>query len=344
MKLRTLLIGLVAFVSAGLATPILAAPERQAEEETRQIDFSAVLTISVVITDGITIEVPVMLNGVVSTTGNVADVQLAPLVDLAFADWVDVEAPQMIEAMVRGSASRADEPMSADRTWAVTANRNANVRTGPGTGYAVAGSVAAGDELVVVGSNEDGSWLALVNGTWIAAFLVDGAPEQVPTVTPTMTPQPSAMPQPTATLRPTATATAVTIQSKGLGATREQIEAEFGKPNEMGGTYLYRDNAVFVIYEEGRAVHFEYSFDKVGYQPLADAKAAARMYMPRDAELVDEYVSDRDRLIEVFHSDAVAAAMPDMLYGSGVAGEFIVLYRVYDGIVHSIVVAMGNNP
>ena len=72
-----------------------------------------------------------------------------------------------------------------------TVTRNANLRAGPGTSYAVVGTAAAGAAVVIVGENAAGDWYELEDGQWIAAFLVttgDAAP-------------------PVATTRPTAVAT-----------------------------------------------------------------------------------------------------------------------------------------
>jgi len=78
-----------------------------------------------------------------------------------------------------------------------SANRNANLRAGPGTSYAVAGSVTTGQALDLGGRNTTGDWFRLSSGLWIAAFLVDGAPGTLPVVTvqavtPPSTPEPTA--------------------------------------------------------------------------------------------------------------------------------------------------------
>ena len=52
-------------------------------------------------------------------------------------------------------------------------NRNANLRAGPGTSFAVVGNATAGDVVTVVGENNTGDWYQLETGNWIAAFLVD---------------------------------------------------------------------------------------------------------------------------------------------------------------------------
>lgn len=78
------------------------------------------------------------------------------------------------------------------------ANRGANLRGGPGTNYPVVGGVRAGDELPIVGQNDEGSWYKLAEGQWIAAFLVDNAPTGLPIAAappvPTPAPQPTTAP------------------------------------------------------------------------------------------------------------------------------------------------------
>lgn|GEM_PF-3270103 len=67
---------------------------------------------------------------------------------------------------------------------AATANRNANLRAGPGTDFAVVGSVTQGDVLTVIGRNAASTWYEIEDATgeggWIAAFLVTNAPEDLP--------------------------------------------------------------------------------------------------------------------------------------------------------------------
>ncbi|MCY3657732.1 MAG: SH3 domain-containing protein [Caldilineaceae bacterium] len=70
------------------------------------------------------------------------------------------------------------EPTPEDLTAVV--NRNANVRTGPGTDHAVAYWLTAGDAVTVTGRNADGSWLQIEHEDrpgWIFATLIDSAAE-----------------------------------------------------------------------------------------------------------------------------------------------------------------------
>lgn len=80
-------------------------------------------------------------------------------------------------------------------------NRNANLRSGPGTTFAVVGSARLGDRVTVINQSVAGDWYQLGNGQWIAAFLLDAvtAGETASAPVPTATPLPV---QPTPTTAP----------------------------------------------------------------------------------------------------------------------------------------------
>lgn len=84
-----------------------------------------------------------------------------------------------------------------------SASSNANLRSGPGTGFAVAGSVQPGEQLEIVGRTPAGDWLKLATGLWIASSLVNDAPDAPVIEVPTAPPAP-----PTATSAPQAAPTA----------------------------------------------------------------------------------------------------------------------------------------
>ena len=82
-----------------------------------------------------------------------------------------------------------------------TVNTTANLRAGPGTNYAVIGGATIGQRLDLTGRNAAGDWVALSDGAWIAARLVDNVPEGLvvidpPPGTPTPPPPPTATPVP----------------------------------------------------------------------------------------------------------------------------------------------------
>lgn len=90
----------------------------------------------------------------------------------------------------------------ASTTTTAVVLSNANLRDGPGTTYAIAGSARAGDVVTIVDQNAAGDWYKLDNNKWIAAFLV-------------------AVDQPTAAARPNtpALATATALPARRTGAT-----------------------------------------------------------------------------------------------------------------------------
>lgn len=104
-----------------------------------------------------------------------------------------------------------------------TANRAANLRGGPGTTYAIVGTVQPGQRLNLIGRTGDSAWYQLESGTWIAAFLVNGGAAQ-PTALPT-----SAGPAATAVPTPTS-------QPAGGGNTYVVVQKRLWDPYENGGS------------------------------------------------------------------------------------------------------------
>lgn len=83
---------------------------------------------------------------------------------LVLLPYADVQAAEVRAAPVQ----QQTEP-----TYQGIVNSTANIRSGPGTQYAVVTQVQAGQSITVVACNEDCSWLQLDTGNWIAAFLVE---------------------------------------------------------------------------------------------------------------------------------------------------------------------------
>ncbi len=119
--------------------------------------------------------------------------------------------PTAVAPVAEASATSAPvpEPTATDtpapqQAKAVITNAQANVRTGPGTNYALAGALERGAEFEIVGKNPAGDWwqLCCLNGqkVWIADFLVDtnGPLDGVAVVTDTPAPPPVAAPAPAA--------------------------------------------------------------------------------------------------------------------------------------------------
>lgn len=125
------------------------------------------------------------------------------------------------------------------------ANRNANLRGGPGTNYPVVGGVSAGDALDVVARNPAGDWLRLRNGNWIAAFLVDNAPADLPVATDTPA-RPTSSAENTGGGSTSSTAGASTGNIVAIG---EEIEAggwrfKVSEVRKRKAVYFYNDSYI----------------------------------------------------------------------------------------------------
>jgi hypothetical protein len=70
-----------------------------------------------------------------------------------------------------------------------TVNITANLRSGPGVLFEIVGQAGLGQPVTVVAVSADGAWYLLDNGAWIAVGLVDNAPANPPTPTPSSPPQ-----------------------------------------------------------------------------------------------------------------------------------------------------------
>lgn len=88
-----------------------------------------------------------------------------------------------------GPAAANGPAAATTRTGVVI--RNANLRAGPGTTYAIAGGARKDTPLTIVATNPAGDWYQLDTGAWIAAFLVDVA-EPVAAITPVAASVPAA--------------------------------------------------------------------------------------------------------------------------------------------------------
>ena len=97
-------------------------------------------------------------------------------------------------------------------------NRNANLRTGPGIDYEIAGGITACSSVQCIGRNHEGDWIQLANGSWIAAFLLDNV--KADSLPITFEPTPTSVPA-TATLVSTPTVTpTVDINEISYGDTK----------------------------------------------------------------------------------------------------------------------------
>ena len=189
-KRITIISGIIGAFLAAIALfaiPAFAAPQAQ---QTTLPDFTlnaqTVISVTVAITGGQVIVVPVDLTFIAANQAGQTDVTVVADVEQQAGIFIGVAPSRVTSATLelpltaaqRAAASatpaaRATNQPGGNQTGTHVANRNSNLRSGPGTDFPVVGRVEAGDTVNVVGQNADGSWLQIDNGNWIAEFLVD---------------------------------------------------------------------------------------------------------------------------------------------------------------------------
>ena len=170
--------------------PVFAAPLTQDTIPDFTLNAQSTLTVTIVLTDGESIVVPVEVEFVAENQDGTVDVAVDATVDAVVEEQPDLEI--IVESSAASTATleiSTDTPITATTTptatatttpteeagdaTSYTANRQSNVRSGPGTDFEIVRTIEQGDEVMVVGQNEDGTWLELDDGNWMAAFLID---------------------------------------------------------------------------------------------------------------------------------------------------------------------------
>jgi hypothetical protein len=118
---------------------------------------------------------------------------------------------------------------------APVAKQGANLRGGPGTSYPIVGGVKVGSELAITHRNAAGDWYRLTDDSWIVASAVDGAPANLPVITPA--PLPTNAPVPTKALPTRAPAPQVASFGSGMQVVGADITPATYR--SMGGDSCY---------------------------------------------------------------------------------------------------------
>lgn len=149
----------------------------------------------------------------------------ATLTDVATVEATEVATePATVEpeATITPTVATDDATDVPDGVAQIIVEGNMNVRAGPGTNYAVVGTLQAGTSALITGRNEAGDWWQIeIDGGagWVLASLVtaqnaDAVPvvaTPAPPPTPTATIAPAATVTPTAAVAPTAVVTSPAV-------------------------------------------------------------------------------------------------------------------------------------
>lgn len=298
-----------------------------------QITSKTVISGDVLLTDSLSVDV---------TAAEGVAAEVGPIVRL-FSDLVTSEV----------AAASAPLPAGAEGT----VNRNANVRGGPGTNYQVVGQVSTGTVVTLVGTNDTQDWYQLEDGTWIAAFLVDGVTGEVPSaaVQEVDTPEATATqtPKPTATPLPTSTATAKpaplpAFSSGGLGLSQSVWDEDHVVTDADSLGYIPSG----IPYDSNWAVTFiegnVYLIDHQYREPvsLADAEVESSALIPADSVFVRRYnpYGDIGLIADVYFSESLKGRFSPNWWTHSDPGTFDVVYNVIGDEVYGMMIFPDDNP
>ena len=130
----------------------------------------------------------------------------------------------------------------------------------------------------------------------------------------------------------------------GLGNTRADVESAFDRPTGLQGTMTaYQDGKYAVTYVNGRATAILLSYSASPVK-LAQARAAARAYLPDDSVFVGTLGAGAGRVADVYRSarlgSKVVPPTPDVP-----AGQFAVVYETdRTDAVKNVLLIVGRPP
>ena len=130
-----------------------------------------------------------------------------------------------------------------------------------------------------------------------------------------------------------------------LGSTREEWIAKRGQPTRATVGEAFSGTEVLFLDVAGtpRARHIEVLMPNDA--PVAAARGAAKAHLPSDAKLVRTYTAPSGQTVEVFHSAALAAAIPgDDNWDGETVGTFIQIAERGQPTTRRVVISLGNRP
>ncbi len=131
---------------------------------------------------------------------------------------IHATGPSPVPTLTVPNASKEANTSNSGTTAIPYANRDSNLRAGPGTNFPIVGWLLKGEEARPVARTPSGQWVQLSNGDWIAAFLLDNLPQQLPIARSIPTPLPHTSTT-SAPVRAQPTITPIPTQSTRRGST-----------------------------------------------------------------------------------------------------------------------------
>ena len=170
--------------------PVAAAPQAQPSVPNFVLNTNTMISVTVAITGGQVIVIPIDLTFVTQNRSGETDVSIIADVEQQPGLFIGVAPAENISATLQfsqaGSTATANGAATTTTSPATTGagqpgthvvTNNSNLRAGPGTDFDIVGKAAEGDLVTVVGQNDDGTWYQLDDSNWIAAFLAEPVDE-----------------------------------------------------------------------------------------------------------------------------------------------------------------------
>jgi hypothetical protein len=138
----------------------------------------------------------------------------------------------------------------------------------------------------------------------------------------------------------------------GLGMSRAAWEAKAGALVGQGPFGPKYANGVAVAFIDGMVSRIDYDFPQDNYPTPTDAHNTGKTFLPDDATLTKTYQRD-ETTVNLYHSEWLKDRYPATmtirsaevsLWPEGKPGDFTLQYNVYEGRVHALIIALGNNP
>lgn len=163
--------------------PVSAAPAAQNSLPDFTLNAQTTISVTLALTTGQVIVIPLDVHFIAQNEDGETGISVIAEADQQAGLFIGVAPSTTTTATLQYAGQPTPTPSSSAEAAVSNgnathrANRNSNRRSGPGTNFSIVGRVPSGGEVVVVGENEDGTWLQLDDDSWVAEFLLDPIPE-----------------------------------------------------------------------------------------------------------------------------------------------------------------------
>lgn len=144
---------------------------------------------------------------------------------------------------------------------------------------------------------------------------------------------------------PSKTVPAVEDSLVGLGSTKDYWNVVHRFHDDQQGFVSYDQGKYVVSFSSDKRIwYLEIVWGDENAVTLDYAMKDARTFIPEDSQYLDTYEPREYRIVEHFSSTQLSSLFDEISWLGSPAGEFIVIYRIYNKKVTSYLISLGNNP